>query len=489
MNRFKKILFLRIVLLALFSFLIVCPGFCEDKVKPIHIIPIEGKVGPAMAAFVKRAVLNAKNDNAKIIIFEIDTFGGRVDSALEIVDILLTIDKNISISYVKTKAISAGALISLASGRLYMKEGTTLGDCAPIVYSKDGVQEMGEKFQSPLRAKFRVLAKRNGFPEVLAESMVSKDKEIIQVFKNKIPYYFEKDEFNEFPAAKKVEYKSLKTVVKKGELLTMGDTEAKDFSFSKASVKDLNALFSILNIKQDEVKPVRQTWSEIIAGYLIAISPILMMIGLAGIYLEFKSPGFGIPGTIGIVCLVLALSSQYMAGMASYTELLIIFAGIIFIAVEVFVLPGFGIAGILGIVLVFSGMVLALQGFTLPNPELPWEFDIFIDNIISVLAICTFSLLLSILAFRYILPRISVSGGGPFLDADLKNSHADSFESIQIKLGDIGIALSLLRPSGKADFNGNRVDVISQSEYINKGETIEVIELTKNKIVVEKQGT
>ncbi len=440
-----------------------------------------------MAAFVKRAVLHAKNENAKIIIFEIDTFGGRVDSALEIVDALLTVDKDVSVSYVKTKAISAGALIALASGKLYMQKGTTIGDCAPISYSKEGVQEMGEKFQSPLRAKFRVLAKRNGFPQVLAESMVSKDKEIIRVEKDKTFHYFEKEEFNEFSAKKKAEYQSLKTVVKKGELLTMDDTEAQDFSFSKASVKDLDQLFNLLKIEKNDVTRTMQTWSEVIAGYLIAISPFLMMIGLAGIYLEFKSPGFGIPGTIGLICLVLALSSQYMAGLASYTELLIIIAGIVFIAVEIFVLPGFGIAGITGILLVFTGMVLALQGFTLPNPELPWELDIFIHNIISVLAICTLSMLLSILTFRYLLPHIPIAGKGPFLSTTLKNSHADSFESMKINIGDTGVTLSLLRPSGKADFNGNRVDVISQSEFINKGEIIEVIELTKNKIIVEKQ--
>lgn len=479
------------MLVLIFSlFISSSSGFCGTQVKQaksIHIIPIKGEVGPAMAAFVQRAVLQAKNENAKIIIFEIDTFGGRVDSALEIVDTLLTVDKNVSVSYVKSKAISAGALIALASGSLYMKKGTTIGDCAPISYSKDGVQEMGEKFQSPLRAKFRALAKRNGFPQVLAESMVSKGKEIIQVVKDKTFHYFEKEAFNEFSKDKKAEYRLLKTIVKKGELLTMDDAEAKDFSFSKASITGLNQLLDLLKIDKNNINHIEQTWSETIAGYLITITPILMMIGLAGIYLELKSPGFGIPGTLGVICLVLALSSQYMTGLANYTELLIILAGIILLAVEIFVLPGFGIAGIVGILLIFSGMVLTFQDFTLPNPEMPWEFDIFIHNIISVLAICTFSMLLSILAFRYLLPYIPIAGKGPFLNTTLKDSHADSFESMKINIGDTGIALSLLRPSGKADFNGNRVDVISEAEYINKGELVKVIELTKSKIIVEKQ--
>ena len=101
--------------------------------------------------------------------------------------------------------------------------------------------------------------------------------------------------------------------------------------------------------------------------------------------------------------------------------------------------------------------------------------------IISVL-----SLLSSILAFRYLMPHISIAGQRPFLNASLKNSHADSFESMKINIKDKGLCISKLRPSGKADFNGNRVDVISEGEFINKDEAIEVIELTKNKIIVRR---
>lgn len=477
----------RKIFLILFFCLAATSGFCREPSQPIHVIPVSGEVGPAMATFIKRAVSQAISDHPQFIIFEIDTFGGRVDSALDIVDTILTVDKEVSVSYVKNKAISAGALIALASGRLYMKNGTTIGDCAPISYSKDGVQEMGEKFQSPLRAKFRALAKRNGFPQDLAESMVSKDKEIVQAVKDNTVYYFEKETFNELDPDEKERYQSLKTIVKKGELLTIDDVEAKNYSFSKASVADIDELFDTLGIDKQQVSNFRETWTEIIAGYLISLTPILMMIGLAAIYTELKSPGFGVAGAIGIVCLTLALSSQYMTGLANYMELLIIVLGFVCLAIEIFVIPGFGIAGIMGILFIFCGMVLTLQDFTLPNPELPWQLDIFIHNIMSVLAICIFSMLISVVAFRYLLPHVPYAGKGSFLKATLKDSHADSIETMQIRIGDKGIALSLLRPSGKADFNGNRVDVISEGEFINKGDMVEVISLTKNKVIVERR--
>ena len=132
----------------------------------LYVIPISGEVEPGMAAFLKRALNDIPDTPDTVIVVEMDTFGGRVDSALEMVDALLNIKNAKTIAYVTNKAISAGALISLAANQLVMKNNTTLGDCAPITFTNEGPKMMGEKFQSPLRAKFRTLAKRNGYPAV-----------------------------------------------------------------------------------------------------------------------------------------------------------------------------------------------------------------------------------------------------------------------------------------------------------------------------------
>ena len=164
--------FLRQVFLLVFLFLAVGAHdlsslWAQEKTK-IFIIPVSGDVDPGMAAYVERALKSIKEDSNSMIVFEMDTFGGRVDSALEIVDHITNIPKSKTISYVTNKAISAGALIALASSELTMKHGTTIGDCAPIMMSSEGPKMMGEKFQSPLRAKFRALAKKNNYPELLA---------------------------------------------------------------------------------------------------------------------------------------------------------------------------------------------------------------------------------------------------------------------------------------------------------------------------------
>ncbi|HMA66659.1 MAG TPA: ATP-dependent Clp protease proteolytic subunit, partial [Desulfosalsimonadaceae bacterium] len=140
--------------------------------REVFVIPVSGQVDSGMAAFIERACDEALQKPDSLLIFSINTFGGRVDAALEIVDTILTVPPERSIAFVEKKAISAGALIALSCGDLVMRPATTIGDTAPIIYSQEGPKMMGEKFQSPIRAKFRALARRNGYPEALAEAMV-----------------------------------------------------------------------------------------------------------------------------------------------------------------------------------------------------------------------------------------------------------------------------------------------------------------------------
>ena len=157
----------RLIFIGLFAivfaviFLFVSPGVSATK-QTVYVISISGEVDPGMAAFLERAYQDTLEKPNGLVVLEIDTFGGRVDSALEIVDTLLKFPKERSIAFVEKKAISAGSLIALACGKLVMKPATTIGDCAPISITQEGPKMMGEKFQSPLRAKFRALAKRNG---------------------------------------------------------------------------------------------------------------------------------------------------------------------------------------------------------------------------------------------------------------------------------------------------------------------------------------
>ncbi|NNF98726.1 MAG: serine protease [Desulfobacteraceae bacterium] len=458
----------------------------ETDDRTIQVIPISGEINPTMAAFLKRALRDLKTTESGLVVIEIDTFGGRVDSALDMVNTLVSHTRHRTIAYVTTKAISAGALIALACNELYMRSNTTIGDCAPITYSQEGPKELGEKFQSPLRAQFRSLAKRNGYPVALSEAMVTEGMEVLEVVVDGEKRYMERQELEELSDEEKEKIESKKTIVSETELLTMDDQEAAELGFSTKSVSSLEEMLASRSITGYTVERIDRTWSESFAGLIGTLSPILMLIGLGALYTEIKSPGFGLPGILGILCLALVFMNQYTVGLADYTEMLFLLGGIVLLGFELFVIPGFGIAGIAGLSLIAMGMVLALQDFVIPDPSLPWEMDLFISNAVQVVGSLLFGFLLALLTLRFVLPRISRVIDGPYLETTLEGARMESRETVGVQTGDEGIALSLLRPAGKMKIGSRFLDVVTQGEYIEKGARIKVSRIDGNRIVVVK---
>lgn len=480
-------------LFILFLLLILCgPAYAVNDRMKIHVVPVAGTVEPGMAAFVKRSLEQIRAiDPDALIVFKMDTFGGRVDSALEIVDTISEVPKGKSISYVEKKAISAGALIALAGNVLVMKENTLIGDCAPIIQTSEGQKEVGEKTQTVLRAQFRTLAKKNGYPEVLAESMVTKRMEVYRVTRDGKTSYMDKTEFNDLTEEEKKLVTEKRTVVAEGELLTMDDTEARDLGFSKASVTNLDQALEALGYKDYELLEMTESWSESLVRFLQPLLPILMLIGIGALYTELKAPGFGLPGIIGICCLALVLFNQYLVGLADYTELLLLIIGCMLMAVEVFVFPGFGIAGIAGIMVLGAGLVLSFQGFVMPDPDLPWEGRLMIRNLAMVLGSFAGALALSLFMVRFVLPRFSKVVKGPYLEADLADSRVESEEARAVGPGDEGIAVSALRPSGKIKIAQRKIDAVTRGQFIDPNTPVIVEAVEQNHVIVrpaERKG-
>jgi membrane-bound serine protease (ClpP class) len=442
-----------------------------------------------MAAYISRATREGAGYPDPIFVLEMDTFGGRVDAALEIVDTLLNVEAGETIAFVKTKAISAGALIALACRRLVMKHGTTIGDCAPLTISSEGPKMLGEKYQSPLRAKFRSIAKRNNYPQTLAEAMVTETMVVYRVTKPDTVMYIDSIEFADMTEKQRARVVSKKTVVASGELLTMDDSEAVELGFSQMSVSSVEEMLSKMDIADYKLVRLDESWSETFVRFIGTIAPVLMMIGFAALYLEIKTPGFGVPGIIGIVCLGLVFAGQYLVGLADYTELLLIALGALLLAVELFVTPGFGLVGIVGMLVMAIGMILSLQDFVIPAPEFPWERRILERNVLTVLGSLLGSFVLIILFFRYVLPRISALVPGPYLSATLAQSHVDSDAPVSVMVGDKGTVTKPLRPSGWARIGERVYDVITDGEFIDKEQSIIVVQIRANTIVVARSNT
>ena len=467
------------------------PAACDTIAsgRKVYVVPVEGDVEPAMAAFIGRAVRQALSDPDAVAVLEMDTFGGRVDAAFQIVDTLLQFPAERVVAYVKNKAISAGALIALACGSLYMHAGTTIGDCAPIMYSQEGGPKMlGEKFQSPLRAKFRALAKRNGFPEALAEAMVSDNMVVYRLETADGVRYADSVDYADMAEDARKKVLKRTTVVKRGDLLTMDDAEAAELGFSRGTVATVEELARALGGAAAAVERVEQSWSETFVRFIATIAPLLILLGIAGIYIETRTPGIGLPGILGALCLLLVFGSQYMVGLADYTELLLLVVGVALLLVDVFLIPGFGVVGFLGIAFIAAALLLSMQNFVLPRPEFPWEMDLLMHNL-RMLGLSLVGSVAVIVAFLVlVLPRLSRVVDGPYLQTTLSESRVDAGAVTKLAVGESGVAEKPLRPAGMIRVGNRVVDAQTEGDFIESGAAVVVVRIEGNHVFVARKA-
>jgi membrane-bound serine protease (ClpP class) len=469
-------------------FLVPSSFLARENNQTIYIVELSGNVDPGLSAYVDRAYREISKLPFSLVVLEIDTYGGRVDSAMAIVDTLILFPEGKTVSFIPEKAISAGALIALSASDLVMAPGATMGDTAPIAMGREGPEMLGEKFQSPIRAKFRALAERNNYPVALSEAMVTPEIVVYELtMEDGEVRYVTDAAYQDIPEETLQKVSSRRTVVSDGQLLTMHNREAEEYGFSRMTAPDIPTMLSGLGYEDYTLVRFSPSWSEEMVRLIGTIAPILLMIGLAAIYIEMQAPGFGLPGTVGVTLLAIVFLSQYAVGLADYTEFLIIMLGLVLMGVEIFVLPGFGIAGFAGAGLITVGFILALQDFVIPDPDVPWQMDILVNNIIRVIGSFIIAFILGLLVVRFLFPRLSNRDRGPFLMSDLRDAHADSEETKRIKVGDSGVAITYLRPSGKAEINGEIFDVIADNEYIEQSAEIFVIKLRGNWIVVGRK--
>ncbi len=458
----------------------------SDKVS---IIPLSGMIDGGIYNSLKRRVEIAKENGPNLIIFEIDTFGGQLKSAFEISEYISNIENTKTIAFIPTKAISAGSLIAISCNEIYMSPQAELGDCEPIVPSSEGgYKTVGEKIQTVLRTKFRKFAEKNGYPVLLAEAMVTKEIEVYRVVTDEKPEgsYISGRELKEMNEEEKKKFNSKKLIIEEGKLLTMHAKEAYEYQFAKEIVKNRSNLLRSLNVEDVTPHILETNWSEEMVRLLGRISPILLGIGLAAIWMEFKSPGFGLPGIIGVFCLATVFLSKHLVGLAEAPEIIMFFIGIVLIAVEILFIPGFGIAGIPGIILILAGAILSFQDFTIPRT--PYDVDMFVKNIFAVMCSLIGSGIAIFLLFRF-MPGI------PFFNRLVLTSSENSLSGFVIPpqpagesnlVGKEGKALTALHPTGKIEVNDSILDVVTEGEYIANGQIVEIIEIRGNRIVVKE---
>ena len=454
------------------------------------LIPFEGEIDDTLAESVRRRVTQAKEAGADLIIFEMDSPGGLVSASMDIGDLVFQ-TKVPTVMLILEEAYSGAALVALARDEIVRRANGVLGDCQPISITPSGYEVIGEKIQSPLRAVFRKYAEKSGYPIALAESMVTQPMEVRRVtFADGTLLYLapEQVEGLEQEHGKAVREE---VVVEAEKLLTMHGKEARDLGFTGDLVESRREAYERLGITEDQVTVLEETWAEGVSRWLMGVKFLLFFVGLVAAWMEIKAPGFGLPGASAIIAFTLFFTASSISGISSGVEIVLFILGLALLAIEVLVIPGFGVPGILGILLMVSSLYLASVKYGLPSSDRPWEVDGFVSWLASFGG-TMLAVLIGMFAVAKFLPhtaigrRLILSHGGPEGALGLTGSGSLEGATHRDLAGRRGRALSILRPSGRIEVDGEPYNAVTEGDWIEAGEDIVVAEVSGNRILVRK---
>jgi membrane-bound serine protease (ClpP class) len=441
----------------------------EPAQKTVYIIPIQSDIGVPLVYVLRRGVKEAERAGAQTLILDMDTNGGRGDAMEPIMDVLAKFNGD-TLTFVNTKAYSAGAFIAVATKRIYMAPGAVIGAATPMMMMMTGEMPnipdaIQKKFTSAYAAKIRATAQRNGYNAAVVDKMVDSSSDLV------------------------IDGKVLKP---KGEILTLTNVEAEQKHgqppkplLSSGTAKDVDELLDHAGLKGATVVKVEPTGVETLADWINTIAPILLALGALGIYLEFKLQSFGLIGVAAVACLLLFFFGQYIAGLSGYEYALLFLVGVALLVVEVFVLPGHLISGMLGTIFIFVAVLMAMVdqypgGPWLPAiPDLTWP--------LINLGLATVLALFMIAVAAKFLPHTSAWDQ---LALKAASTGEITMPTVDLQPQDLqgreGVAVSCLRPAGKAMFGDQLADVVTEGDLIPKDARVKVVKIEGNRVVVTK---
>nr|WP_233499272.1 nodulation protein NfeD [Bacillus weihaiensis] len=406
--------------------------------KKVYVIPLEDTVEKGLSQYIKRTISEAKDLEVDHIILEINTLGGAVDGAMDIADTLRSSDIPIT-AYVNRRAISAGAYIALNANQIYMAPGSQMGSAAVI--TGDG-NAADDKAQSLWLSEMKESAERNGRDPKYALAMADKDVDI--------PEY----------------------AAGKGDLLTLETKQAIEVGYAEGTAVDLQKLLDQLDLSDASIIKAEVSFAEKVARFITnpVVVPILLSIGSIGLVVELYSPGFGIPGFMGLTALFLFFYGHLVAGLAGLESVLLFILGIIFIIAEFFV-PG-GILGILGLGSIVTSLYIASGNFV--QMTISIMISILVSIVVSILLVKVFGKRMNL--FKKLILRDSTNTDSGYVSNKTRSE----------LLGLEGVALTTLRPSGTAIIGEERLDVVTEGSYILKGNKLKVVKVEGSRIVVRE---
>jgi membrane-bound serine protease (ClpP class) len=407
------------------------------------IIEIKGEIGPTVAAFLKTRLAEAERKNAPVAVLEIDTPGGRVDSAIEMSDLIVA--SSVPTVAIVKNAFSAGALIAMSAEQVVMLPGSEIGAALPISGAGEALQgAYGEKINSALRTKFKSVAETRGRNKDAAEGMVNPNKVI--------------------PGLKA-----------KGEILTLTSSDAVKNKVANLEARTLEDGVKAAGFGNIKLERSERSTAEIVGEFLSQpiIAGLLLAMGVIGLAIELLHPGVALPGIIGGVSLFAYFAGSWLSGNGSSVALLLLIAGLALLAAEIVLIPGSTVVGLLGVGSILASIYLQF-GDQFPT----------VAGVGAIFASIGLGMMIWLLPQSPVIKRLflQTSLEGNFASVGANGSVGGHGPNL---LGRYGTALSDLRPAGTADLEGERVDVVSDGEFITRGSLLEVIRVEGRRIVVK----
>jgi membrane-bound serine protease (ClpP class) len=459
------------------SLSILALTWCLTTITPAHarevihkgdvvVVPLRGEVGPSLLAFLRRAVKTAESNEAAAIIFDMNTYGGRLDTATDIVN-ALNQTKIPSYTFINTNAGSAGSLIAIATQRIYMAPVSAIGAAAPILSSGEDLPATAkEKTISYWSALIRGSATKNGHNPDVAEAFINKDKEV------KI---------------------GDRVVHPKGAVLTLNAQEATERINGKPLLAEgvadsVSDLIKKAGLKGNEVT-IDPTGFEQIAFWITALAPLLLLGGILGAYLEFKIPGVTWPGVISAICFALFFLGHYLAGLAGWEVVALFILGMILVLIEIlFFAHSTIVFGVVGVFLMLASLLWTMIDRYPGQNFFPTGKMLAMPLLNMFIAIVGSFIIIALLA-RY-LPRTSIYRRFALMDSNppgpsLAGVPRQFTTALALTPGMQGTSVTVLRPSGKARFADHVVDVVTEGEFIGPKTPVTVIQTDGMRVVVK----
>ena len=423
-GKVSVIIFLLVIILSSF-------GLAESD-NDVYVVPIKGEINKATYNFVNHTMEKLNKTNVKAIIFEIDTYGGLIDQAAEIKNLIIS--TNIpTISYVNNKAESAGVLLTIAAEKVVMSSTATIGSAETIPNT--------EKVLSMWRSFLRDTAQYRGRDSDIIEAMADRDIEI-------------------------------DGIVEKGKLVNLTSSEAVKYGIADLSTDSYEDILDYFNLKGANIVKVDEGLQIKLAKYISNpyVSSFLLSLGFIGLVVELITPGFGIGGTLSIIGFGLYFGGNILAGNSEWTSLALFVTGLILLVVEGIV-PGFGLPGISGIILVLVGTVLAMDSLSVALLSI--SIAIIITTIVTIILM---KMGFKSEIFNKVVLNTKLKDEKGYLSVDTAVSYMDKE----------GITITGLRPSGFIEIDGIKLDVLSDSEFIPQNTIIKVVRVEGSKIFVRR---